>query len=307
VFVKAFRSKFYTNNFNEKDLFSARSLFKDTQRSSARSSKLNKKGLKVIKEEVNESFDQEKGRDRESCLTSNEVRFSDMRDTYEQCSYPEEVNIEGERIQNIIRRNHQDRKSNDEPEILSMYSADKSDDLIIQSRKFMKPNFEASREDRINYITEKKRALFGYDDAETNSPIVEISKKKKKSKKAKKVNNEMNNIEIKFGFSENESDAESQNDQRDIDMNHDYGRQTLDLNGPIDDPALVQRRALACMSDIGNDQSEADDVNLILDNMESKSFKGFCNSDIDNSESHADERMMFKTKSKKASFMDIML
>lgn len=90
VFVKAFRVKFYTNKFDEKELFSARRLFKGMGRDTARSKKKDKEELNIIKEEPNESYDVERDGNRESCLTSQEHRFSDMRDTYERGSYAKE-------------------------------------------------------------------------------------------------------------------------------------------------------------------------------------------------------------------------
>lgn len=100
----------------------------------------------------------------------------------------------------------------------------------------MKPNFEAKREDRINYFKEKERAIFGYEEN-----AAEVPKFESKPKKAKKKNNDTNNIKIKFNFSEKDSDDEDikstkNNEAEEI---NEYGRQTLDLNGPIFDPGLI--------------------------------------------------------------------
>jgi hypothetical protein len=309
VFVKAFRVKFYTNKFNEKDMFSARKLFKGMRRDTDRSKKKDREELNVIKEEPNESYDVEKEGFRESWLTSQEHRFSDMRDTYERGSYAKEFSWDGERIQGVVRRNHLDRKTNEEPEILSLYSQDKSDDLIIQTRKFMKPNFEPKREDRINYYKEKEKFIFGYEEnAAENIPKFESKPKKVKDKKKK---NETENIKIKFNFSEKDSEEEDMQstNNNEIEVNNEYGRQTIDLNGPIFDPGLVQRRGQTWLSDRGKTESEADDMNNILDQMEkNSSFKGFGKSDLDDStDKKLNTKAYFLPKADIDNFMDIMI
>ena len=297
IFFKAFKTKFYTNKFNEKDVFTARKLFKSTGSDSAKLKPKPKETLNIIKEEENESCDVENGRGRDSCFTTSEQRNSDMRDTYERGSYANEFNIDGERMQGVLRRNYQDRKTNDEPEILSMFSADKSEDYMIQPRKYIKPNFEDKREQRIEYYKQRERAIFGYD--ENDEPEFRFAKPKKA--KVKKNETGVKNLQLKFNFSDSESDAEDDalNNPREIEINNDFGRQTIDLNGPLYDPSMLPRQTTAWMSEIGYAESEADDMNRLLDQMENQSFKGFGGSDLDNSmEEKLNEGALFRPNRK---------
>ena len=105
-------------------------------------------------------------------------------------------------MQGILRRNHLDRKTNEEPEILSAFSVDKSDDFAMMPRKYIKPNFDNKRDKRVEYYKEREKAIFGYDDNE------DITAFKPKTKKPKRQEKGVKNLTLKFEFSDNESEQE---------------------------------------------------------------------------------------------------
>lgn len=173
-----------------------------------------------------------------------------------------------------------ERKTNDEPEILSAFSADKSEDYAILPRMYIKPNFEDKREKRVEFYKEKERAIFGYD----YSDAEEQPKFTKETKNPKERKEEIKDIQLKFSFSEDDSDEdELTSNNRELEVNEDFGRQTIDLNGPIYDTKPCLSRNNECLSEIGKAESEADDVNKILRSMDCRSFKGFNQSDLGNS------------------------
>lgn len=272
--LKVFKSKFYTNKFNENtNLFNARKLFKGGAAAENHKNRdSQKEKLGVIKEE-NSDNDNENIRFRASCATTSEYRMSDMGETYERGSYAQGSNLDGERMQGLLRKNHQDRKTGDEPEILSAFSQDKSEDYLIQPRQFIKPNFGDAREKRIDYYRQKEQAIFGYSEKDSQYPQFTKPKKKKNIKGESGVQN----MKIKFDFMEGDSemDEEDPYEDKEVPIDNNLGRQTLDLNGPIYDPKFMNRDQDGCISEIGYAESEADDVNKILDQMESQSFKGF--------------------------------
>lgn len=244
-FVKAFKTKFNTNKFNEKDLFTARKLFKGNERLSAGSKGKNNDCLKTIAEEASISDDVEFGKQRDSCQTAYEHRSSYTSNIAANSNNTQ--NIDGEHLMGgTLRRNHHNRKTEDEPEIVSMFSADKSEDYAIQNRKFMKPNFDDKPGERIGYYKEKEKAIFGYSDNE-EMPRFNPSKKNKQEKTDQSVKDMK--LKFDFGGSESEYDDEMSENPRDETGNQ-YGRVTIDLNGPFYDPSLIKKQSKACMSEM---------------------------------------------------------
>ena len=293
VFLKVVKSKYYTNKFNEKDLFTARSLFKSSGRLSSDRKSKGDNGLKTIMEDADESYDAEKAKQRDTCQTIYEERSSNHQTTF---SVPgRRSHIDGERLQKIVRRNHLERKTDEEPEIVSAFSQDRSEDYIIQPRKYKKDNYADLA---ISNQTNGMYKSNNYDEAHLFST----------SNNQKKVERGVKNLQIKFNFSETESDEDlSENPEQD-NINNQYGRQTIDLNGPIYDPSMLNKEGKACMSELGQAESEASDVNKILDQMESKSFKGFGESDLGNSiDSRLNEGAMLRSRRQNKQLQEIFM
>lgn len=148
-------------------------------------------------------------------------------------------------------------------------------------------------------------AIFGYEEPQEKMPVFGIEKKPKKKE------GNVKDIQLKFNFSETESEMDDDISQnpRDNEINNDYGRQTIDLNGPIYDPSLLPSKNNGCMSELCHEESEADDVNRILDQMDSQSFRGFGNSDLDNSlaDQLNDGRMVRQRRQNKSGMNDIFI
>ena len=119
----SFKSKFYTNKFDQKELFTAKKLFKPHFSQNKKLKNKHKEVLKVIKEDENESYDVESIRYRPSCHTATDRKDSQTIERYSHNSH-----IDGERMQQLVRRNSNSRKSGDEPEIKSAFSTEKSSD-----------------------------------------------------------------------------------------------------------------------------------------------------------------------------------
>lgn len=255
-FIKAIKSKFHTNKFNEKDLFTARKLFKGNERLSGGSKGKNNDLLKTITEEGSMSYDAENAKQRDSCQTAFEHRSSYNSGIAANSNNTQ--HIDGERIHGgVLRRNHHNRNTDDEPEIVSMFSADKSEDYVIQNRKFMKPHFEDKPVDRIGYYKEKEKAMFGYGDHDDMPKFAPPKMQKRQTEEPS-----VKDLKLKFDFAESESEYDdeiSENPREEI--GNEYGRQTIDLNGPFYDPSLLSKQSKACISELGRAESEADDVN----------------------------------------------
>jgi len=279
MLFKAFKDKLYTNKFNDKDLFTAKKLFKNNIPSNEKMKNKHKEVLKVIKEDDNESYDVESIRYRASCETTSEKRNSNNKESFERGSYAFNSHIDGERLQTSAKRSYKDRNSNDEPEIMSVFSTDKSSDYAVKPRKYMKVKY--GQEDEYK---PRDTLAFGYEKP------TEFKTKTKKTSKAndKETKDEVGvqDLKIKFNFTDDESDDEDDiysSNGKDIDLNTEFGRQTIDLNGPIYDQNVINQNENGYLSEVGNPESEVDDMNKLLEQMENKSFKGFRDSDLGNS------------------------
>lgn len=130
-----------------------------------------------------------------------------------------------------------ERKTYEEPEIISAFSTDKSEDYAIQPRKYMKPNFGDDRNIKEEYYKEQEKVIFGcYTKKDTKKQLLELSKDEPSDEKHERG---VHNVQIKFRFSETESDDDLSENSKQDDINNQYGRQTIDLNGPMYDPALL--------------------------------------------------------------------
>lgn len=200
--------------------------------------------------------------------------------------YSHNSHIDGERMQNLIKREAKPRNSGEEPEIKSAFSTEKSSDYAVNPRKYKKSKYDTAENEK-----ERNTLTFGY------GQPVEITKRmpKDSSKSNKKARTQQDigvkDLKIKFDFAnDNEDDSDSADDEneeelylKEIDHKSEFGRQTIDLNGPIYDQNEPSQRGDECYSEAGHPQSEVDDVNKLLEQMDNTSFKGFRDSDLGNS------------------------
>ncbi|CAI2371399.1 unnamed protein product [Moneuplotes crassus] len=285
VSIKVIKSKYYTNKFNEKDLFNARSLFKAKGRLSHEKRRKEDEGLKTILEDVDESCDVENGNKRETCKTIYEDRFSHTYSTFSVPGRNSHLHVDGERLQHNLRRNYHERKTGEEPEIISVFSTEKSEDYAIPQRQFMKADFGNDKLEKAAYLKAKERALFGNFNSQNDNASKLPAQEGVKS-------------QIKIDFSESGSEDEELSDcPRQDDINNVYGRDTIDLNGPMYDPMILKKNGKGCMSEFSQAESEANDMNKILNHMEEKPFKGFEEDDITNSvDSRINEGAMLRSR-----------
>ena len=203
IMFKSLKVILYTNKYNEKDLFSARKLFKSKDGEASKSRTKFGAISNAAKEHQQELADTESCGFKHSWGTINVESESDQLTSNQRGSWSINSHIDGERVQGVQRRNHLERKTNDEPEILSCFSIDKSDDFAIMPRKYIKPNFEEKRDKRVEYYKEREKAIFGYDDKEEDFPNFKI-----KQRKPKKEDKGIKNFTVKYDFSDNESEQE---------------------------------------------------------------------------------------------------
>ena len=301
VLFKSLKVIFHTNKYSEKDLFSARKLFKSKEADVPKAQSKPSSAEKIAKGFNKEQESSESSGYKYSWGTINEDYENELVSSNQRGTFTNEFNADGERVQGILRRNHLDRKTNEEPEILSAFSVDKSDDFAMMPRKYIKPNFDNKRDKRVEYYKEREKAIFGYDDNE------DITAFKPKTKKPKRQEKGVKNLTLKFEFSDNESEQEGvfyeyfpeQKVQHPKKWNvtENIGRQTIDLNGPIYDPNLISKKDRDTLSELEKDGSEAEEVNNLLTQFGCKSFKGFVDSDLTNTR---DEKLNFNILSTKA-------
>lgn len=272
---KSIRFMVRTNKFNEKEMFYPRKLFKGKGSDCSRRSYKPKPSLKPIKEEHNESGDEEDLRS----LASSTPSVLQKRE-YQTGALSRDTFVDGERVQKVVRRNHQERKSTETAEILSAFSTEKSEDYAILPRGYKKPNFREDRDKRVEYFREREKAIFGYEEPDH----AEASVHPKKPKTGNAQEKGLKQLEIKFNFV---SDSEeSDNDecfgadcQKEIKLDGNF-RNTVDVSASGYSKGSFFNQNDECISEIEIANSEADDAGNILNQLESLSFHGFCPSDL---------------------------
>ncbi|CAI2371960.1 unnamed protein product [Moneuplotes crassus] len=289
LFIKAIKSKYDNSQFNDKNLFDAKSMFKKKARSSYEKKGQGDNGLNTILEDANESYDVENFNKRETCKTIYEDRYSD---TYGQFSNQRKSSKLGE---NFLEgyRNVKEGKISEEPDV-STFSTDRSEDYPLPHRNFMKNKFEKDELEKAAYLKEKENAIFGMASGQSDYD-------------SKQGIQDQIKTQIKFNFSESESEFDDLSENpRQEDLNNINGRETIDLNGPLYDPATFKKKVKGCMSEFSQAESEANDMNKLLHNMEANSLKDVEDDVVSNSsDSRVNQGAMLRSRHQNRDMEDI--
>ena len=140
---------------------------------------------------------------RASCATTHEKRdsLSNYKESFERGSYAQNSHIDGERMQGFALRNSNLRNSDDEPEIKSVFSTDKSSDYAVLPRKYKSSRYGEEKESK-----DKNTYNFGYEE-----PVYvnkRASRAKKNSSKESKQEIGVKDLKIKFDFCNDNEDSE---------------------------------------------------------------------------------------------------